>query len=361
MSKKSMASMCKSCIAQTCLSYKDKTLHILLGQSHQAKLETILSNIGSKMNLMSIVLTEQSNRIAAQKVRRTYQAMKHFQRIYGKQQLFHKIENSFPKLFKARPARVLLSAAVFDWSRQRVTDDALLRLEAESNEVVALASKGGGDSNWESVVDSKDFKVWRTMDSKLNLFRYRVFGNFKDIPARAFYNTQVDIPYWKNWDPNTIDVKIVDEDKETGSIVVYWSYRFPYPLAPRDYVFVRRSKINEKSNRLVITSQACEHPKHPLSEDMVRVEVYSSNMVIHPDTKPEENGFTYTICYYDNPKANFPTFAYKWMASTGVQDFLAKVHRATKIKLEKASYVQSESTIAIESPSENLYAKVDLQ
>lgn len=30
-----------------------------------------------------------------------------------------------------------------------------------------------------------------------------------------------------------------------------------------------------------------------------------------------QNGFDYVLTYYDDPQAAFPTFAYKWMASTG--------------------------------------------
>ena len=42
-----------------------------------------------------------------------------------------------------------------------------------------------------------------------------------------FFSFQVDLAYWKDWDKNTMEVKIVEKDDQTASEVVHWVYRFP--------------------------------------------------------------------------------------------------------------------------------------
>ena len=54
-----------------------------------------------------------------------------------------------------------------------------------------------------------------------------MFGCYDDIPAKAFYNAQIDTEYRKVWDELVIKLDIVDRNEETGDEVVQWVMEFP--------------------------------------------------------------------------------------------------------------------------------------
>ena len=54
-----------------------------------------------------------------------------------------------------------------------------------------------------------------------------VYGTFYDIPARAFFDIQVDLNYRKQWDHLMVKVEIVETDKKSGCEVVKWIQHFP--------------------------------------------------------------------------------------------------------------------------------------
>ncbi len=117
----------------------------------------------------------------------------------------------------------------------------------------------------------------------------------------------------------------------------------------RDYVYLRRSRIDVNQNVMVLVSKSIEHPLLPETSEHVRVYDYSSQMVIKPHKTFDDCGFDYMLTYFDNPRAAFPSPAYNWMASSGVPDFVEKLHLAA-IKLHhynrntKQSYNSSQSS-----------------
>ena len=56
----------------------------------------------------------------------------------------------------------------------------------------------------------------------------------------------------------------------------------------REYVYVRRSKIDHDNKVMVLISKATEHPRCPESSKYVRVKTYNSQMVIKPHSSFEE-------------------------------------------------------------------------
>ena len=96
----------------------------------------------------------------------------------------------------------------------------------------------------------------------------------------------------------------------------------------REYVYLRRSRVDVQQKVMVLISKSIEHPNIPENPQHVRVMSYSSQMVIKPHTSFDECGFDYLLTYFDDPRAAFPLPAYNWMASYGVTDFLEKLHSA---------------------------------
>lgn len=112
-------SSCRNCAN----SLADVSSAILLGQNSNTKMQMLLNNVGVKLHALSIVLTQQCNRVAALRLRRAFQILRLYQRIYGEQILMQNVKRQFN--FRTRPLLTLLSAAIFQWEQERVTDEEL--------------------------------------------------------------------------------------------------------------------------------------------------------------------------------------------------------------------------------------------
>ncbi|KAM5253646.1 stAR-related lipid transfer protein 7, mitochondrial isoform 3-T3 [Hipposideros larvatus] len=155
------------------------------------------------------------------------------------------------------------------------------------------------------------------------------FGTYTDVTPRQFFNVQLDTEYRKKWDALVIKLEVIERDVVSGSEVLHWVTHFPYPMYSRDYVYVRRYSVDQENNLMVLVSRAVEHPSVPESPEFVRVRSYESQMVIRPHKSFDENGFDYLLTYSDNPQTVFPRYCVSWMVSSGMPDFLEKLHMAT--------------------------------
>ncbi|MEE6509956.1 hypothetical protein FKM82_028524 [Ascaphus truei] len=219
-----------------------------------------------------------------------------------------------------------------------------------------------GEQSWELVIDKKDFKLWKRPIEGTHLYQYRVFGSYMDVTPRQFFNVQLDTEYRKKWDALVIKLEVVERDGVPGSEVIHWVTHFPYPMYSRDYVYIRKYHVDQENNLMVLVSRAVEHPGVPESPDYVRVRNYQSQMVIRPHTSFDENGFDYLLTYSDNPQTVFPRYCVNWMVSSGMPDFLDKLHlatlRANTMEIKVRDYISSRppdcSTEARASPERKI-------
>ncbi|XP_061448946.1 stAR-related lipid transfer protein 7, mitochondrial isoform X2 [Rhineura floridana] len=206
------------------------------------------------------------------------------------------------------------------------------------------------EQSWEMVMDKKHFKLWRRPIAGTHLYQYRVFGTYTDVTPRQFFNVQLDTEYRKKWDSLVIKLEVIERDQDTGSEVVHWVTHFPYPMYSRDYVYVRRYNVDQENNLMVLVSRAVEHPSVPEDPEFVRVRTYESQMVIRPHKSFDENGFDYLLTYSDNPQTVFPRYCVSWMVSSGMPDFLEKLHmaalKAKNMEIEVKDYISSAKPIA---------------
>ncbi|OCT86632.1 stAR-related lipid transfer protein 7, mitochondrial [Xenopus laevis] len=242
--------------------------------------------------------------------------------------------------YSYRPGRTgrLLAAltGAFLWEEERVREEEILRSAEDMkrmrpgvNTFQGQISANTEDQGWELVVDKKDFKLWRRPIEGTHLYQYRVYGSYRDVTPRQFFNVQLDTEYRKKWDALVIKLDVIERDTVSGSEVIHWVTHFPYPMYSRDYVYVRKYHVDQENNLMVLVSRAVEHPSIQESPDYVRVRNYQSQMVIQPHTSFDENGFDYLLTYSDNPQTVFPRYCVNWMVSSGMPDFLDKLHMAT--------------------------------
>ena len=95
----------------------------LLGPDKNTKWQAFLAKLAVQLNIVGIAMTQQCNRVVALRLRRAYQIILLHQRIYGEQQLRQKIQSGVR--LGRRPLLALLSAAFFQWEKERVTDEQL--------------------------------------------------------------------------------------------------------------------------------------------------------------------------------------------------------------------------------------------
>uniref|UniRef100_A0AC34QKJ2 START domain-containing protein n=1 Tax=Panagrolaimus sp. JU765 TaxID=591449 RepID=A0AC34QKJ2_9BILA len=191
-------------------------------------------------------------------------------------------------------------------------------------------------SGWEVLVEERDLRVYRRrLPGKRELYEYKCAGTYYDISPRNFVDAQCDVAYRREWDTNVVTLDILDSDEDTDTQVVRWVAKFPYPMYPRVYIYVRRKIVDENNGRIVVCSRALDENAYPDDGKYVRVTWYRSSMSIQAHSTFDEDGLDYVLTYYDDPQSNIPSVAYNWIVNRGGPYFLKQVHEAAK-KLEQS-------------------------
>lgn len=328
------------------------------------------SQMNEKLIVLGEILTKQCNFYASQRLRRMSQIWYLYTKLYNERS-FHRFVTRIVKQLrfdKKKPVGMLLGACLFSWEKVKITHEEINRYVEEFHRIENGISKSWemcqnnnklnkivSEEGWEPVISRENLFLWRKSMPGTYLYEYKVFGSFFDIPPRVFFHVQKDTEYRKKWDKLVIKLDIIDKEGEDGSEIVHWVMHYPYPMYSREYVYVRRCFIDHSNNVMVLVSRAADHPSCPPSNKYVRVTNYSSRMVIKPHRGFDENGFDYILTYFDDPQAAFPSPAYNWMASSGVPDFVEKLHAAAQ-ELLRHSWSRS-----VVSPSSNTCTSKGIQ
>lgn len=54
-----------------------------------------------------------------------------------------------------------------------------------------------------------------------------VYGKYHDVAAKDFLKAQIDTEFRKTWDNTAINLKVVEQDSESNSDIVYWEMKWP--------------------------------------------------------------------------------------------------------------------------------------
>ncbi|KAL6096986.1 stard7 [Pungitius sinensis] len=294
---------------------------------------------GRKRKGLLSIFADHCGFVTGQRLRRACKVAELYSNLYSERTRSALVGNIWRRFQSKHPPAGKLVAAlagIFLWENEKIQDEEIQRcgLELQAMEAIKSLNTTSGtkagqlEPGWEVVVEKKGFKVWKRPIPNSHLYEYRVLGSYNDVTPRQFFNVQLDMEYRKKWDALVIKLEVVDRDGCTGSEVVHWATHFPYPLYSRDYVYVRRYDVDEDNNLMVLVSRAVQHPKVPETHDFVRVHSYQSKMVIRPHKSFDENGFDYLLTYSDDPQTVFPRYCVNWMVSSGMPDFLEKLHTA---------------------------------
>ncbi|CAH1784595.1 unnamed protein product [Owenia fusiformis] len=308
---------------------------------HGTKWEHAKNIFSEKLRILSKQLADQCNFIACHRLRRTAQIFNLYSRIYDERTIKYVIEkfgHTFLRNGKTKPIYMLFGASIFQWDQKSITDSEIESVTEDMNHVTHLKDRSADAhymDSWESLIDRPHLKAWRKAIPETCLYEYKIYGTYNDVPARAFYDVNLDLEFRKHWDNLVIKLECIEEDRKSGQEVIHWVVHYPYPMYSREYVYVRRRNIDVENKVMVIVNQATDHPSYPETNSYVRVHRYFSKIVIKPHTTFDENGFDYVMTYSDDPKTSLPSITYNWMASTGVPDYVDKLHSAAKQLHEK--------------------------
>lgn len=281
---------------------------------------------------------------------------------------FKPITNFKRKIDKKSLASTLAVCGLFSWDVYRINDD---EVKSEINDILEVfknANKANGNSSenacrinfeasrkfedveWTQIYDKPDLLIWRRKIGEdttngLDIFEHKVLGRCEDLTPLEYYNTQLDLEYRKEWDFLIKHLEMIKKDTMSKTELVRWISKFPYPLTDREYMFVRRCCIEPDEKLLIVLSRGLpELDDLPFDKKTVKVTQYKSNMIIIPFTDFDKPGIYYVIQYYDVNKAKIPKLAYKWMAKSGLPDYVGKLHKAT-VKMRNDNSVNSTKKI----------------
>uniref|UniRef100_A0A2K6GE00 StAR-related lipid transfer protein 7, mitochondrial n=1 Tax=Propithecus coquereli TaxID=379532 RepID=A0A2K6GE00_PROCO len=272
---------------------------------------------GARGGGLLALLANQCRFVTGLRVRRAQQIAQLYGRLYSESSRRVLLGRLWRRLH-GRPghASVLMAAlaGVFVWDEERIQEEELQRWVLQRARSVRWSGGTHPPFIWSS------FNIWEAF----YIFVLDVLGS-----SWPFLFLQLDTEYRKKWDALVIKLEVIERDVVSGSEVLHWVTHFPYPMYSRDYVYVRRYSVDQENNMMVLVSRAVEHPSVPESPEFVRVRSYESQMVIRPHKSFDENGFDYLLTYSDNPQTVFPRYCVSWMVSSGMPDFLEKLHMAT--------------------------------
>lgn len=146
------------------------------------------------------------------------------------------------------------STAGFTFRDHGISDDRIAECENCEEEFAHRKTPGKG---WELLYEEKDMLAFRRrIDGPYEIYEYKCVGTYYDISPRTFLDAQNDLKYRKEWDDNIVTIEVVKEENENE--LIRWVSKFPYPMYPREYVYVRRTWVSEDEKYAVLDSESVQ-------------------------------------------------------------------------------------------------------
>eukprot|EP01100_Stratorugosa_tubuloviscum_P002155 TRINITY_DN1490_c2_g1_i1.p1 TRINITY_DN1490_c2_g1~~TRINITY_DN1490_c2_g1_i1.p1 ORF type:complete len:217 (+),score=76.04 TRINITY_DN1490_c2_g1_i1:83-733(+) len=201
--------------------------------------------------------------------------------------------------------------------------------DSEFNTLQNLVATPINESQWEKIYDKTGHRIFKQDIPGKNYNRYCTIGSFP-IRLQTLYRVFTDCSLRKQWDEYTIDTRIVRQSQEHE--LIYWTYKFPFPMSNRDYVLTRRTKINENETEISIIMKAVTIADLPEKKDFVRVVEYEQYLNFKRINDIDTEYFC--ISSFDIG-GTIPSFIINWALSKGVAQFIKQTIEAANI-IERA-------------------------
>ncbi|XP_008566147.1 PREDICTED: stAR-related lipid transfer protein 7, mitochondrial [Galeopterus variegatus] len=156
---------------------------------------------------------------------------------------------------------------------------------------------------WEMVMEKKHFKLWRRPIMGTHLYQYR----------------------GKEHTKNTTFTQVATTDTTIATAATEQHHALPSEPQASSRAFDVNAFLHRVEDMTLPAPKS--HHGYSVVLDM-EVVMDNSNTLIF-DVFLFQNGFDYLLIYSDNPQTVFPRYCVSWMVSSGMPDFLEKLHMAT--------------------------------
>ncbi|KAI5621723.1 phosphatidylcholine transfer protein [Silurus asotus] len=180
------------------------------------------------------------------------------------------------------------------------------------------------EGEWEIFTETTGVKIYRLYRKETGLYEYKVMATLSSCSPEQYADVYMDLAYRKQWDTY---VKELHEKDCDGQKFIYWEVKYPFPLANRDYVYVRERRDLQVNGRKiwVVLARSSTVSQCPEKSGLIRVKDYKQSVAMEDDGAQGTKVF---MNYFDNPGGNIPTWVINWAAKSGVPGFLKDMQDA---------------------------------
>lgn len=160
----------------------------------------------------------------------------------------------------------------------------------------------------------------RVRDRPHGPVEYLMLGRVEDVSPRNFLLAQIRRSSRARWDRTMKAMDTPGDEDGAESLVagswrsldrLYYRTRWPWPLKDRDYTLVRRCRVFQPEQAVVLVSRSAELPGFPEVEGVIRVDNYRchSTIVSEPSQGPpsvDSPGLRYVTVFCDDQKVPLP-------------------------------------------------------
>ncbi|KAJ0232704.1 Polyketide cyclase/dehydrase and lipid transport superfamily protein [Hirschfeldia incana] len=173
-----------------------------------------------------------------------------------------------------------------DVSRPTSDDNTTVReqetvTENDLEHLLQLLEVGNATREWQSMMDkttpNMSYQAWRH-EPETGPVIYRSRTIFEDASPDIVRDFFWDDEFRPKWDFMLATFKTLEEDTQTGTMIVHWRKKFPFFCSDREYIIGRR--IWESGNKYYCVTKGVPYPALPKRDKPRRVELYFSSWVI---------------------------------------------------------------------------------
>ncbi|CAL9225334.1 unnamed protein product [Arabidopsis halleri] len=173
----------------------------------------------------------------------------------------------------------------------RVTEDIVTENDLEH--LLQLLEVGNAAMEWQSMMDkttpNMSYQAWRH-EPETGPVIYRSRTVFEDATPDIVRDFFWDDEFRPKWDFMLANFKTLEEDTQTGTMIVQWRKKFPFFCSDREYIIGRR--IWESGNKYYCVTKGVPYPALPKRDKPRRVELYFSSWVIRAVESRKGDGLT---------------------------------------------------------------------
>ncbi|VVB01157.1 unnamed protein product [Arabis nemorensis] len=153
--------------------------------------------------------------------------------------------------------------------------------ESDLEHLLKLLEVGNANMEWQSMMDkttpNMSYQAWRH-EPETGPVVYRSRTVFEDATPDIVRDFFWDDEFRPKWDFMLANFKTLEEDTQTGTMIVQWRKKFPFFCSDREYIIGRR--IWESGNKYYCVTKGVPYPALPKRDKPRRVELYFSSWII---------------------------------------------------------------------------------